>query len=87
MQILNQQAIAKNPILNALRNGVNPKQIVMDMFNRQLGNKSPVLQQMIDMANSGNSKGLESYARQIFQQNGRSFDTEYQNFKNSFQKS
>ena len=37
---------------------------------------------MINMANNGQTKDLENMARQIFNQNGRSFDSEFSNFKN-----
>lgn len=57
---------------------MTPKQMVMNLMKN---NTNPMLSQLIDMANNGNINNIENMARQLFQQNGRSFDAEFNNFK------
>lgn len=57
---------------------MTPKQMVMNLMK---DNNNPMLSQMVDMANNGNIQNIENMARQLFQQNGRSFDNEFNNFK------
>ena len=57
---------------------MTPKQMVMNLMKN---NTNPMLSQLIDMANNGNINNIENMARQLFQQNGRSFDNEFNNFK------
>ena len=58
---------------------MTPKQMVMNLMK---SNSNPMLSQLVDMANNGNTNNIENMARQLFQQNGRSFDAEFNNFKN-----
>ena len=57
---------------------MTPKQMVMNLMKN---NTNPMLSQLIDMANNGNIQNIENMARQVFQQNGRSVDNEFNNFK------
>ena len=57
---------------------MTPKQMVMNMMKN---NTNPMLSQLVNMANNGNIQNIENMARQLFQQNGRSFDNEFNNFK------
>lgn len=50
-------------------------------MNLMKNNNNPMLSQLVDMANNGNINNIENMARQLFQQNGRSFDNEFNNFK------
>ena len=72
----------KSPIINALKQGGSPQKIVMQMM-QTMGTQNNMFSQMINMvANNGQTKDLENMARQIFNQNGRSIDSEFSNFKN-----
>ena len=57
---------------------MTPKQMVMNLMKN---NSNPMLSQLVNMANNGNTNNIENMARQLFQQNGRSFDNEFNNFK------
>lgn len=57
---------------------MTPKQMVMNLMKN---NNNPMLSQLVNMANNGNINNIENMARQLFQQNGRSFDNEFNNFK------
>lgn len=69
-----------NPMafMQMLRGG-NPKDIVMNMIKQQSGN-NPMINNLIDMANNGDSNGVETFARNLLKQRGMDFDTEFKNF-------
>lgn len=45
---------------------------------------TPMGDNLIQLAKNGNSRDIESIARNIFSQNGRDFDSEFNNFRNTF---
>lgn len=57
----------------------NPKDIVMNMIKQQSGN-NPMINNLIDMANNGNTQGVETFARNLCKNKGMDFDTEFGNF-------
>lgn len=59
----------------------NPKDMVMKMLSQ---NNNPIFKNLIDMANKGDSKGVEEFARNLFREQNRDFDKEFNNFKNMF---
>ena len=63
--------------------GLNPQQILNSMMNN---NNNPVLNNLIQKAKQGDTKGVEDFARNLFKEQGRDFDKEYSQFKNSFKK-
>ena len=42
---------------------------------------TPVGQNLLTLAKEGNTEAIEQFARNMFQQNGRDFDSEFANFK------
>lgn len=72
-----------NPMmmLKTLINGKkDPQSIISTMMN---GNNNPMLQNVLNMAKNGDTKGVEDFARNLFKEQGRDFDKEYQDFMNS----
>lgn len=61
----------------------NPKDMVIQMI-RQSGNNNPIFNNLIDMANKGDTQGVEKFARNYFKEQGKNFDEEFNNFKNMF---
>lgn len=58
--------------------GKNPQEIVM---NQMLGNiQNPMLKNVIAMANKGNTKDVEQFARNLLKEQGKDFDSEFANF-------
>ena len=47
-------------------------------------NSNPVFANLIDMANKGDTKGVEEFARNIMKEKGMDYDTEFNNFKDNF---
>ena len=65
-----------NPMqfMNMLKGIKNPKEAVINMIK---SNNNPMLKNLIEMAENGNSKGVEDFARNLYAQQGRDFDKEY----------
>lgn len=49
----------------------NPKQFVTDYMQ---ANNNPILNNLINMANENDIKGLENFARNMFNEKGQNFD-------------
>ena len=63
-----------------LGRGMSPQQII----NQMSGNKNPMITNLMNMMNTGDSKGVENFARNIFKEKGRDFDKEFGEFKKNF---
>ena len=60
-------------------NNKNPKEIVMQMIGN---NKNPMLNNLVKMAENGDYKGVENFARNMLKEQGRDFDTEMRDMQN-----
>jgi hypothetical protein len=47
-------------------------------------NNNPMIKNLVEMAENGNSKGVEEFARNLYAQQGRDFDKEFGEFMNNF---
>lgn len=63
-----------------LGRGMSPQQII----NQMSGNKNPMITNLMNMMQTGDSKGVEDFARNIFKEKGRDFDEEFGEFKKNF---
>lgn len=63
-----------------LGRGMSPQQII----NQMSGNKNPMITNLMNMMKTGDSKGVENFARNIFKEKGRDFDKEFGEFKKNF---
>ena len=72
-----------NPLnmMKAMMGNINPKNMVMNMLK---GNTNPIFANLIEMANKGDTKGLEQFARNYMKDNGRDYDKEFNDFKSMF---
>lgn len=64
------------------------KQYMMKGFTPQnilskLNINNPILNNVMNMAQNGDTKGVENFARNICNQKGIDFDTEFSKFKNN----
>lgn len=66
-----------------LGKGMSPQQIIGQM----MGNKNPMITNLIAMAQKGDTEGVEQFARNMFKERGRDFDKEFNDFKSNFKKS
>ena len=58
----------------------NPKDIIKNVILKD--NYNPMITNLIDMAEKGNNKGVEQFARNIFKEKGKDFDKEFEDFMN-----
>lgn len=59
----------------------NPKDMAMKMLSQ---NNNPIFKNLIDMANKGDTKSVENFARNYMKSQGKDFDQEFNNFKGMF---
>ena len=72
-----------NPMqfMNILRGMKNPKEAVISMVK---SNNNPMIKNLVEMAEKGNTEGVENFARNIFKEQGRDFDKEFGEFTKNF---
>ena len=72
-----------NPIqfMSMLKSIKNPKEAVIHMIK---SNNNPMLKNLVEMAEKGDTKGVENFARNILKEQGRDFDSEMNNFMKNF---
>lgn len=64
-------------IKNFMQKGLNPEQMISNMISQ---NSNPIMQNLMQMAQKGNSKEVEDFARNICKEKGIDFDKEFSNF-------
>ncbi len=67
-----------NIIKQYVRQGLDPKNILT-----RLNVNNPILNNVITMAQNGDEKGVENFARNLCKQKGLNFDEEFTKFKNT----
>ena len=74
-----------NPLnmIKGMMGNMNPKNMAMTMLKN---NTNPVFSNLIDMANKGDSKGIEEFARNICKEKNIDFDKQFGEFMNNFKK-
>lgn len=65
-------------LINMLK---NPKEAVINMVKT---NNNPMVKNLVEMAEKGNYEGVENFARNVFKEQGRDFDTEINEFMKNF---
>ena len=72
-----------NPMqfMNMLNGIKNPKDVVINMIK---SNNNPMVKNLVDMAQKGDNEGIENFARNMFKEQGRDFDSEIKQFMNNF---
>ena len=66
-----------NPNLKTLLSGKNPQEVASKLL---MNNTNPIFGNLIKMAQNGDTKGVEEFARNVFKERGRDFDEEYSKF-------
>ena len=67
-------------LIGLIKNG-NPKQVALQIIQSNFSN-DPLAQNLLTMGQRGDIKGLEEFATQYFNQQGRDFNLEMNNFMN-----
>ena len=71
-----------NPLqlLQLIRSG-NPAQLAQQIINQNYPN-DPNMQHLLQMAQQGDTQGINQFAQQFFSSQGKDFNTELQSFLN-----
>ena len=70
-------------VMKFIKNG-NPQEIVMNMLQKDARGGNQIAGTLIQMINSGDSRGIERVARNIAKEKGIDFDKEFNSFKQMF---
>lgn len=72
-----------NPMqmMNMLKGAKTPKDAVMNMMKT---NSNPMVRNLVEMAEKGNTEGIENFARNMLREQGRDFDSEVNEFMKNF---
>lgn len=62
----------------------NPQTFVMNVLQQDAQKGNPIAVNLIQMINSGDSRGIEQVARNIAKEKGIDFDKEFNSFKQMF---
>lgn len=67
--------------MNMLKSIKNPKEAVINMIK---SNNNPMLKNLVEMAEKGQNDKIEEFARNLFREQNKDFDQEFNNFKSMF---
>lgn len=67
--------------IKSLMGKMTPEQMVMQLLN---GNTNPMLNNLIQMAQKGDSKGIANFVRNYFRERNIDFDAELSQFMSNF---
>lgn len=70
-------------LLSQIKNG-NPRTVAEQIIQANYAN-DPAMQNLLRMAQNGDKQGIEQFAIQYFNRQGRDFNAEMQNFMNTIQ--
>ena len=72
-----------NPMqmMNLLKGIKNPKEAVISMIK---SNNNPMVKNLVEMAEKGQNDKIEEFARNLFREQNKDFDQEFNNFKSMF---
>lgn len=59
----------------------NPQQAILQLLNN---NTNPMAQNVLKMAQNGDTKGIEQFARNVCKEKGIDFDKEFSSFVENF---
>lgn len=63
-----------------IKNGMNPQQLTLNILQSQMSN-TPMGQNLLSLAQSGNTAQIEQFARNYVASQGKDFDQEFNSFK------
>lgn len=69
-------------LLQAIRNGQNPQQLVMGILEGEMSN-TPMGKNLLSLVKQNKAKDIEQIARNLCAQKGVDFDKEFASFKHS----
>lgn len=77
--------MAFNPMqmMQFVQKSGNPQQFVMNMLQQQ-SSGNPMMANLLNLAKSNNTNGIEQIARNVLKQQGKDFDKEFASFRQTY---
>lgn len=69
--------------VNMVKQG-NPQQTVMNMLKNNMAQGNPVIGNLVNLIETGNTREIENVVRNIAKERGIDFDKEFNSFKQMF---
>lgn len=69
--------------IQMIKSGKNPEQLMMDFLQQNMGG-TPMGNNLIQLAQKRDGRGIEQIARNYFKQQGKDFDKEFMTFRQMF---
>lgn len=78
-------AFPVNPLalIQMIKSGSNPQQLLTSILKNQFAN-NPVSANLINMIEQNKTGDIETFARNYFASQGKDFDVEFKNFKETY---
>lgn len=67
-------------LIQMIKAGQNPQQLVLNILQSRMSN-TPLGQNLLSLAQTGDTSQIEQFARNYVQSQGRNFDQEFNAFK------
>lgn len=71
-----------NRLVQMIKQGQNPQQLMLSILEGQAG--TPLGANLLNLAKNGQTAEIEKVVRNLYEQQGRDFDSEFKAFKNMF---
>lgn len=69
-------------LIQMIKNGGNPQQLALSMLEQNAGS-NPVINNLLNLAKEGKTNEIEDIVRNMFKEQGKDFDKEFNSFKQS----
>jgi hypothetical protein len=70
-------------IIEMIRSGRNPQQIMINILEQGVANNNPIMANLLDLAKQNRTADIERIARNLCEERGINFDKEFNNFKSN----
>lgn len=74
--------IQMNQIINMIRSGQNPQQVMMNLLQGM--QNTPMGVNLLNLAKQNRGAEIEQIARNLMREQGKDFDTEFQTFRKKY---
>lgn len=74
--------IQMNQIINMIRGGQNPQQVMMNLLQGM--QNTPMGVNLLNLAKQNRGAEIEQIARNLMREQGKDFDTEFQTFRKKY---
>ena len=77
--------LSVNPIelISMIKQGQNPQQLILNIFESNLSKNNPIAANLIDLAKQNRTAEIEKIARNLCAEKGIDFDKEFNSFKSN----